>query len=244
MRLRLTLACLFFSAQASAFGVDGWYDPAFLESQGQVGGSGFIHVPSAEVLPDGVLAAGIHRYNAKASRGFFGVLEAGLGVELEGWKLNDAEKVNLFNFRLSILKRERHKVSLALGADGIGPEDLGLKSLGYVARPEFEAQDRLYAVASALVPGLPMALLTLGWGGGSQASHPFGCLSVSPLDGLLVLAEYDGVGTNLGSRLFLSSQIKLDVTFNHTQSVYGDQPFSRVLQENIRFGVSYTEVWP
>jgi hypothetical protein len=223
---------------------DAWFDPAFLESHGLAGGSGFINLPSPEVLPAGLMAGGLHRYRAKVSRGFYGFAEAGLSVELEGWKLGDIEKNNLFNGRLALLTPARNGVALAVGADQVGPEDFGATSLGFIARDEFKDEDRYYAMLGLVPPRLPMVYVAGGYVGGRRGGSPVAALGVVIIPGLLGLAEYDGVGTNVGARALLSTQIKLDLSLVRLQSMRREDPFANVLQQNLRFGVSYSEVWP
>jgi len=52
------------------------------------------------------------------------------------------------------------------------------------------------------------------------------------LPGLLSIGEYDGVGTNLGFRALLSTQIKLDLAVIHLQGIDPANTFAMVLEDN------------
>lgn len=224
---------------------DAWLDPALLEAHSLEGGSGFIHVPSPQSLPPGLLTGAIHRYRAKLGRGFPLGLEAGFSVELEGWNMDEAEKRNLLYVRWAPLSPARHGLGLAFGAEGVGFEDLGFGRLGYLPRVELEADDRLYAVAGAPLPGLPMFYAAAGYSGGRRRpSGGMGVLAFAPFAGIVGLVEYDEQALNAGLRVLLSTQIKLDLSLGDILSLRTDRPFADVLNNNLRFGVSYSERWP
>ncbi len=240
----LALAYLFVPCPSKAWDDAAWFDPAFIEAHAQSGGSGFLATPSPDVLPRGLLTAGIHRYRLKAGWGALDIAELGISTELDSWHLDDAEKNNLFYGRVRFLDRLKHGISLSVGAEGIGLEDLGAERSTFIARDELKHEDRVYVVAGREIPGLDWAFFSLGYGSGALAGHGFGSLSVVALPGLLAITEYDGAWTNLGARLLLSTQIKLDLALMGVQDIDGNKPFARVLDRNIRFGVSYTERWP
>jgi hypothetical protein len=96
-----------------------------------------------------------------------------------------------------------------------------------------------------MVPSkLPMLYLALGYIGGHRSGSMAGALGLVVFPGLLGLAEYDGQGTNVGMRALLSTQIKLDLSLLHLQSIDTGRPFALVLENNVRFGISYSETWP
>jgi len=95
-----------------------------------------------------------------------------------------------------------------------------------------------------VLPFYKSAMLSAGWSSGLISGDYFLNLSAVLFPGLLAMAEYDGEGSNLGARLLLSPRVKLDLAFIHTQDLDPTQPFSRVLDRNIRFGITYSEPWP
>jgi len=229
---------------ARAWWDDAWFDPAFLEAHSLAGGSGFIYVPSPEVLSNGLMAGGLHRYNAKIARGFWGRLELGGTVELEDWSINDAEKNNELNARLALLTPAKNGIALAVGADQVGFEDLGFPGLHFLPKANLAYQGRVYAMTGLVPSRLPMLYLAGGYIGTHHGGSPVGSVSLVTVPGLLAIGEYDGVGTNVGLRALLSTQIKLDLDVTHLQSIDTNQPFALVLEDNVYFGVSYSEVWP
>jgi hypothetical protein len=89
-----------------------------------------------------------------------------------------------------------------------------------------------------------MAYAVLGYDGGRIGPpQAFGALAVAPMAGTALFAEYDR-GTNVGMRLLLSTQIKMDLALSDIQGVDWGQPFDVTLVENVRFGISYSEYWP
>jgi hypothetical protein len=231
--------------RAASWWDDAWLDPALLEAHSLEGGSGFIHVPFPQSLPNGLLTGAIHRYRIKVGRGFPYGLEAGGQVELEGWTLNEAEKRNLLYARWAPIRPERFGVGLAVGVESVGMEDLGLKNLGFLPVDDLEPLDRAYAVAGGPVPKLEMFYWAAGYSGGhTRPSGGMGALAFAPFPGLALMGEYDESYTNVGLRLLLSTQIKLDLSVSHLQTIDRDRPFSEVLDKNVRFGISYSEVWP
>jgi hypothetical protein len=240
--LCLVSTCL--PGRARAWWDDAWFDPAFLEAHSLAGGSGFIYMPSPEVLSNGLMAGGLHSYKAKVGRGFWNRLELGGTVELEDWTLNDADKNNQLYARLALLTPAKNGIALAVGADQVGFEDLGFPGLHFLPKADLVDQGRVYAVAGLVPPRLPMLYLTAGYIGGHHGASPAAAVGLVTVPGLLAIGEYDGVGTNVGLRALLSTQIKLDLSLTHLQSIYSDQPFAQVLENNVHFGVSYSEVWP
>jgi hypothetical protein len=247
--LLFCLTCL--PGLARAWWEDAWFDPAFLESHSLAGGSGFILVPSPEVLSGGLTAGGLHRYRAKLGHGFWNFLELGGTIELEGWKLDDAEKNNQVYGRLALLRPSQTGFALAVGADQVGPEDFGLKPIDlgfrkieYIPKEAFLNDDRYYAMAGLVPSKLPMLYLALGYIGGHHGGSVAGAAGLVVFPGLLGIAEYDGLGSNLGLRALLSTQIKLDLDLIHLQTIDRARPFALVLENNVRFGVSYSETWP
>jgi hypothetical protein len=224
---------------------DAWLDPALLEAHSLEGGSGFIHVPLPQTLRDGLLTGAIHRYRVKAGRGFPLWLEAGLQVEVEGWSANEAEKRNLLYARWAPLQPSRFGIGMAVGVESVGMEDLGLKNLGFLPVASLEPLERAYAVAGGPLPGLEMFYAVLGYSGGPQRpSGPMAALAFAPFAGLAFLTEHEEGYTHAGLRLLLSTQIKLDLSLNRLQSIDPARPFADVLDRNLRFGISYSEVWP
>jgi hypothetical protein len=238
----LCILCL--PCPARAWWEDAWFDPAFLEAHSLAGGSGFIYVPSPEVLSDGLTAGALHRYRAKVARGFWNWLELGGVIELDGWKIDDAEKNNLLNAKIALLSPARNGFALAVGADQVGFEDLGFKQLGFLPKQSLENNDRYYAMAGLVPSSLPMLYLTGGYIGSHQGGSAAGAVGLVMLPGLLAIGEYDGVGSNLGMRALLSTQIKLDLDLTHMQSITNNDSFAMVLENNVYFGVSYSEKWP
>lgn len=232
------------SGEARAWWEDAWFDPAFIESHQLGGGTGFILVPAPEVLANGVTAGGLHRYNAKLGRGFWDLIEAGASIELEGWKLDDAEKVNQLYGRLAVLRPAQHGFALAVGADQVGFEDLGFRSLKFNPKEELQYEDRYYAMAGLVPTKLQMLYLAAGYIGSRTGGSAVGAVALVLFPGLLAIGEYDGVGSNVGMRALLSTQIKLDLSLLHLQTIDTGRPFALVLENNVRFGVSYSEVWP
>lgn len=230
-------------ARASAD--DRWFDPAFLEASTQDSGSGFILVPSPEVMPAGMTFGSIHRYKVKIGRGFWDRLEIGMTADLDGYTLyEDGVRNQMFMAKFRVLSAEKFGVGLSVGADQVGLEDLGFKSLGFLPKKSLENLDRIYAVAGAVLPFYPSLMVSAGWGSGSRPVHYFANASWVMLPGFLVMAEYDGEGTNFGGRLLLSPKVKLDLSLFRTQTLDSSQPFAKVLENNVRFGITYSEVWP
>lgn len=224
---------------------DAWLDPALLEAHSLEGGSGFIHAPAPQSLPNGLLTAAIHRYRVKLGRGLPWGFEAGLQVELEGWKANEIEKRNLLYARWAPLHPSRYGVGLAVGVESVGMEDLGLKSLGYLPVSELDPLERAYAVVGGPLPSLEMFYWAVGYAGGPlRTSSGFGALAFAPFAGLAMMAEYEERSVNAGLRVLLSTQIKLDLSLSRIETIRGDQPFADVLEDNLRFGISYSETWP
>lgn len=223
---------------------DNWFDPAYLEANTLYAGTGFIDVPSPEVIPSGILSAAIHRYQIKVDYGFWDVLELGLTADLDGYNLTkDGDRNQLYYGRLRLLSSERFGLGLSLGFDGIGPEDMGLQSFGYIPKTALEGRQRIYLVSGAVLPFYQSMMITLGWVG--QVGPPALLLNISKvvMPGMLAMAEYDGKGTNLGIRILVSPTTKLDLSFYHTQDMDTNQAFARVLDRNVRFGVTYSEPW-
>jgi hypothetical protein len=232
-------------AHAASWWDDAWLDPALLEAHSLEGGSGFIHVPLPQSLPNGLLTGAIHRYRAKVGRGFPWGFEAGGQVELEGWKADEAEKRNLVYLRWAPIKADRFGVGVAVGAENIGMEDLGLKSLGFIPVDSLEPLDRYYAVAGGPLPKLDMFYWVAGYSGGRQrTSSAMAALAFAPFPGFATIAEYEEGFTNVGMRVLLSTQIKLDLSMSQLQTIDSSRPFAEVLDKNMRFGVSYSETWP
>jgi hypothetical protein len=102
---------------------------------------------------------------------------------------------------------------------------------------------RYYVVVGGRLPRLPMAYYSLGYGGGAKGPGAFGSLVVAPFAGAAFVAEYDH-GTDLGLRLLLSTQIKMDLSISDIQGIDANAPFDLVLRNNVRFGISYAEMWP
>jgi hypothetical protein len=245
--VKITIIAAFFWGVFSAVSVRAelpWFDPAYLESGTMDFGSGFILVPSAEVMPHSWWLISLHRYQAKAGVGLYGYGEAGLSLDVEGYRFSEFEKNNLFFAKVRLLDREKHFISLAVGAEGVGLEDLGAENLSFIAKDELKHREHYYVVAGRTLPWLSNVMLTAGWGDGARTASWFGNLAWVVFPGLMLEGEYDGIGTNLGIRMLLSTRIKMDVAVIHTQFVETDKPFSRVLENNVRFGISYVERWP
>jgi len=249
----LLLLCLLPGPARAGFWDDAWLDPALLQAHDLDGGSGFIHVPLAQSLPDGLLTGGIHNYQAEVGRGFPYGIEAGALVQLDGWDkdnqvetdgwtLDTATKENLLYFRWSPLVQGPHMpIGLSLGWEGVGVRDFDYKITPLTT---LQNKERHYAVAGGMVPDLPMLYLAAGYGGGEQGSAGFAAAAFAPFPGLVGMAEYNDHYTNLGVRVLLSTQIKLDLDLSQIQSMDKNQPFDLVLQNNVSFGISYSEVWP
>jgi len=229
-----------------------------LQAQDLVGGSGFIKVPAPQSLPNGLLTGGIHGYRIAVGDGFPYGIEAGGQVQLDAWSEQlhsevdewqigkngngNALKENLLYARWSPLQQGPHcLIGLSAGWEGVGMQDLGFKMppLGSLTHTE-----RFYAVAGGMVPKLPMLYIAGGYGGGDQRTAGFGALAFAPFPGLAALAEYNEGYTDVGVRILLSTQIKLDLDLNRLQTLHAHQPFDLVLTNNVVFGVSYSEVWP
>lgn len=224
---------------------DDWFDPAFIESNTLNAGTGFILVPSPEVIPDGVVSAAIHRYQVKINYGLWDILELGVAADLDGYRFfwENKSRNQVFYARARIFSAERHGIGLSLGVDGVGLEDLGAKSVGYLPKATLEPLERLYAVAGLPLPFYPSLMVTAGFGSGAMPPHYFFNVSKVVIPGLLAMAEYDGFFTNVGARFLLSPRIKLDLNFIRAQQVTLDTPLARVLDNNVWFGITYSEPW-
>jgi hypothetical protein len=223
---------------------DDWFDPAFIEANTLNAGTGFILVPSPEVIPGGVVSAAIHRYQVKVDYGLWNVAELGITADLDGYRLlEDGSRDQILYARARLLSVEKQGIGLSVGVDGVGFEDLGLRGLGYLPKAALENLERFYAVAGLPLPFYPSLMLSAGFGTGAMPAHYFFNLSKVVIPGLLAMGEYDGFGTNLGLRLLLSPRIKLDLDFVHTQAVDRNRPFADVLENNLRFGITYSEAW-
>jgi hypothetical protein len=249
----LCLLCLVPETARAGFWDDAWLDPALLQAEDLNGGSGFIHVPAPQSLPDGLLTGSIHSYQVQAGRGFPYGIEAGGLVQLDGWDpqtqseidgwvWGDAGKENLINARWSPLAQGPHcPIGLAVGVEGVGIQNLDPKQTPLAS---LQGLERQYVVAGGMVPDLPMLYVAGGYGGGSQRSAGFGALAFAPFPGMAAMAEYNNGYTDLGVRVMLSTQIKLDLALSRIQDMYRDQPFDVVLTDNVSFGISYSTVWP
>ncbi|HTB23196.1 MAG TPA: hypothetical protein VK914_10880 [bacterium] len=251
--LLLALLCLSPRAARAGFWDDAWLDPALLQAQDLNGGSGFIHVPLPQSLPDGLLTGSIHSYQIQAGRGFADGIEAGGEVqldawdpqtqeEIDGWTRFNAGKENLFYFRWSPLQQGPHcPIGLSVGTEGVGIQDIDYKQ---VPLASLKGLERQYVVAGGMVPDLPMLYVAGGFGGGDQPAAGFGAMAFAPFPGMAAMAEYNEGFTDVGVRVLLSTRIKLDLDLSRLQSMYLHQPFDLVLTDNVTFGVSYSEVWP
>lgn len=223
---------------------DAWLDPALLEADTLQGGSGYVRVPAPQSLASGLLLADLHAYRAGVGRGFPYGVEAGMQMDLDGldqdptWQ--SVPKRELFYLRWSPLNVERLGIGLSMGWEGVGLGDLGFNVANI---PPADNLERHYAVLGGPLPDLPMASLAAGYGGGARGSGAFAALAVAPFSGAAALLEYDH-GTDLGLRMMLSTQIKADLSISDIQSIDWGQPFDLVLTNNVRFGISYAEVWP
>jgi hypothetical protein len=224
---------------------DNWFDPAYLEANTIHAGTGFIEVPSPEVIPGGVVSASIHSYQVKLDYGLWNLLELGFTANLDGYDVkNDASRNQLFYGRMRLLDSERFGVGLSLGVDGLGPEDFGLESFGFIPKGSLKDLQRFYVIAGGVLPFYQSLMISAGWV--TSVESPALLLNISKvvLPGMLAMAEYDGRGSNLGLRILVSPQVKLDLSFYHTQDLDPSQPFARVLERNIKFGITYSEPWP
>jgi hypothetical protein len=219
---------------------DDWFDPAFIEANTLTGGTGFIFVPSPEVIPGGVVSAAIHRYQIKIDYGLWDVFELGVTANLDGYHIDQAYHNQLFYGRARILSQDRNGIALSVGFDSVGLQDLGLPT---EPNPSLAGQERFYAVSGLALPFYPSLMLTAGWGAGAMPDRWFFNMSKVVIPGLLAMAEYDGVGTNFGVRFLLSPRIKLDLDLTHTQYIYSDTTMAEALESNVWFGISYTEPW-
>jgi hypothetical protein len=180
----------------------------------------------------------------------------------------------LFYYRWTPVDPSTHVIGISMGAEGLGFRDLGFKvdpnlglsqaqsrgvsTTGSVtttastsATPtaatfytdSSDGWQRYYVVVGGRLPRLPMAYYSLGYGGGAKGPGAFGALVVAPFPGAALVVEYDH-GTDLGLRLLLSTQIKMDLSIGDIQGIDRNAPFDLVLRNNVRFGISYAEMWP
>jgi len=257
--LFLALACatLFHPAAARAdFWGDAWLDPALLEAQSLDGGSGLIHVPVAQSLPAGEITGALHRYVAKVGYGFPYGLEAGGSMELQDWPtepptynfdqwfgqgLQECLQQSLLYARWSpLVQGPNCPIGLSVGFDEFRPSDVF--RMATIPGQAFDERD--YIVAGGVLPDLPMFYACLGYGGGDTPPAAFGALVFAPFPGIALISEYNEKCVDLGVRALLSTQIKLDLDLSKIQTIDNNQPFDNVLQNNVIFGVSYSEVWP
>jgi hypothetical protein len=240
--LRILFFTLLFSLpfSAQAWSDEDWFDPAYLEGLAMGTGTGLLGIPSAEVIPHNTLVAGLHRFNAKAGYGVFDVLEISASADLEGYTdlLNIPQKMSA-QAKLRLLRQDQHFISLAGGVESPYFDSAG------VYAPLFHPQQRgrpsWYGVATRTLSWLNGMAINAGYGSGAYQDQCFGGLAAVVFPGFLAMAEFDGVGTNVGARMMLSSQIKLDLGAYHLQSINPDQTLGQVLQHNIFFGITYTE---
>jgi hypothetical protein len=242
------LLCLVPEAARAGFWEDAWLDPALLQAQDLNGGTGFIRVPAPQSLPDGMDTAAIHSYQVQVGRGFGDGIEAGGAVqldgldpqtqsEIDGWTPGNAGKENLLYCRWSPLAQGPHcPIGLSVGVEGVGIQNLDYKQTPLAS---LDGLERQYVVAGGMVPDLPMLYVAGGYGGGSQPSAGFGVLAFAPFPGIVGMAEYNEGYTNLGVRVLLSAQIKLDLALSGTQSIY--RVFDLVPANHLVFGVTYSE---
>jgi hypothetical protein len=167
-RLSHALFALILLAQAAGLRADywrdAWLDPALLEAVTLSGGSGFVHVPAPQSLPNGQLAAGLHAYRVAAERGFPYGLEVGLQMELDGLD-QDGDwhtlfQRQLFNARWTPLPPERFGVGISAGVEGVSLGDLGfnVQNLDFLPSqvrpgPAGEPKDPDGAMARAMAQG-------------------------------------------------------------------------------------------
>lgn len=253
-RRAFLLVLLLCAARARAgFWDDAWLDPALMQAQDLSGGTGFIHVPAPQSLPDGLVTGGIHAFTLQGGRGFPYGIEAGGEIQLDGWDpatqsevdlWNDinAGKENLVYFRWSPLAQgPKCPIGLSVGVEGVGIQNLDPKQ---VPLASLDGEERQYVVAGGVLPGLPMFYAAGGYGGGSEYSSGFGALAFAPFAGMSDMVEYNDGYTDVGVRILLSTRIKLDLDLSRLQQLSPRQPFDTVLTNNVTFGVSYSEVWP
>jgi hypothetical protein len=259
--------CLLLLGGAAARAEEDWFDPAYLQGHTIANGTGFIAVPAAQVLEGNALSGSIHRYQLKIGYGLWDLAEFGLSDDLNQDTSIQSILDNLhLHGRLQFLKQDVESALAVLARKALalpessfeqfdlsaGVENLGFEAPGWgrgIAFHAFQDPDPggpgpqvYYLVAGRTVPYLPSMMATLGWAwAGGIRQGLFGNLSKILFPGMLAEAEYDGQGTNVGVRMLLSSQIKLDLALYHTQDVDFNQYFGRFLERNSVFGVSYTE---
>jgi hypothetical protein len=237
----ITVIFLLLAGSASAgLEDDDWFDPAFIEANTLTGGTGFIQVPSPEVIPGGVISAAIHRYQIKIDYGLWDIFELGFTANLDGYEIRDLYHNQLFYGRARILSQERNGIGLSVGFDSIALQDFGFPTL---PNPSLAGMERFYVVSGLPLPFAPSWMATAGWGAGAMPDRWFFNLSKVVIPGLLGMAEYDGFGTNFGVRFLLSPRIKLDLDLTHTQYIYADTTMAQALESNVWFGITYSEPW-
>jgi hypothetical protein len=246
----LCLLCFLPEAARAGFWDDAWLDPALLQAQDVSGGTGFIHVPAPQSLPDGMDAAAIHNYQVQVGRGFKYGFEAGGTVqldgldpktqsEIDGWKYTIAGKENLLYGRWSpLVQGPGCPIGLSVGVEGLGIQNLDPKQTPLAS---LDGLERQYVVAGGILPDLPMFYVAAGYGGGSQKSAGFGVLAFAPFPGIVAMAEYNNGVTDLGVRALLSTQIKLDLAVSGAQSLY--RIFDLVPSNHVIIGVTYCGSW-
>jgi hypothetical protein len=228
------------SATLSAGLEDDWFDPAFIEANSLEGGSGFVLVPSPEVIPGGVVSAAIHRYQVKIDYGLWDIFEFGLTANLDGYYVDQLYHNQLFFGKARLLSLDKNGIGLSVGFESIGLQDLGVPTL---PNPNLVGQERFYVVSGLPVPFYPSLMVTAGWGAGAMPDRWFFNLSKVIIPGMLGMAEYDGFYSNFGVRFLLSTRIKLDLDLTHAQAITADTTMSDALENNVWFGITYSEPW-
>jgi hypothetical protein len=249
------IVCLALASCLHAGVDDDWFDPAFVEANTAFGGTGFITVPSPEVVPQGELDAAIHLYQVAIGYGLWNYFEFGFSANLEDFEVfSDTYSNELFYAKMRLLSVEKEGIGLSIGCEGLGLNDFGIDDISFVPKARLFVpkaslvnMEHYYVVAGAPLPFYPSLMVTAGYIGGEMTPSGFFNVSKVLIPGMLGMLEYDGVGTNVGARFLLSPSIKLDVDFINTQSVergWNDwSQFSDVLHDNINFGITYTEPW-
>jgi len=194
-----------------------------------LGHSGFIVTPTAEIMPDGQIAANISRIpklyadNYKpydrttyiASMGFLPFLEASIGfIRPDNFQGGIGDRT--VSLRLRLLRESGSRPAVAVGMqDFFAVEDLGLEP------PAAQHFTSSYIVMTKHVPSFWGTTLGINVGYGlnylpsydKQLTGLFWGLLFSPIKPVQMIYEYDSEYTNAGLRFFFFQRVHYMLSF-------------------------------
>ncbi len=189
------------------------------------GSTGLAVVPHADVLPEKRFAVGIHNFSPEIVFAW-PYLPGELGVVTtirENEDLPDVFKEMSVNLKFRLLEESRRQLNLACGL-----ERSELRKNGFFV----VADRRLPSIFGRLMVGY-------GWQDITERMNGVFCgIAANIYHGMQLLGEYDGDDVNLGFRLLLSPQIKIDALCLGLRRLRQQTNVRSVFDENVSFGLS------